>query len=277
MAAGPLAAQGVRWSGSTSYARGSYVFDEATHTAVLSNGLTVTLGALEISGTLPILLQNSEWVSQVAGLPLPTGGREAGAVRGRGSGQTLGSGPGRNAGTGTLPEAGAEITYRDRFTVEVGDPLFSGSVPLYEGDGVLRSVRTQLSAKAPLRTVDSGVGTGEWDFGIGGSAFAAAGGTFFFVDVGRWWFGDLPDLELRDGVTYGAGVSRALFDARGSLMLSFFGATSLIESMDRPASLALGLSHGAGPGRTVSGGVAVGLSESSPDVSAYLGWSLTLK
>jgi hypothetical protein len=275
----PLAAQGVRWTGSTSYSRGSYVFDEATSTLSISNGLALVLGRVELNAALPFMLQNSGLVNQVAGIPLPTGGRESGVIRGRGAGETIGSRSGRT-GTGagqpsqTLP---GEVTYQDEFTWAVGDPYLSASGAVYEGTGLLRSVRAQVAAKAPLRGIESGVGTGEWDVGVGGSAFSSIGGTFVFADVSRWWFGDLPDLELRDGLTYGAGLSRSVLDARGSVMVSFFGASALIESMARPASLALGLSYSPRLGRSISGGVAAGLSEASPDVSVYMGWSLTLR
>lgn len=276
--ASPLAAQGVRWTGSASYSRGSYVFDESTQTLSISNGLALVLGPVELSGAIPLLLQNSGLVSQVAGIPLPTGGEESDVVRRRGAGETVGSRSGRGSGSGqTTPTEPTQVTYQDQFTWSVGDPFLSASTAVYEGTGILRSVRTQVSAKAPLRGIDSGVGTGEWDVGVGGSAFASIGGTFVFADVARWWFGDLPDLELRDGATYGAGVSRSVLDARGSIMVSFFGASPLIESMERPASLALGLSFSPRLGRSLSGGVALGLSESSPDLSVYAGWSLTLR
>ena len=73
------------------------------------------------------------------------------------------------------------------------------------------------------------------------------------------------------------GLSRAILDAKGSLSLSFFGASPMIESMERPASLAVGLGHSLRLGRSLSGGVAAGLTESSPDLSVYFGWSLTVR
>jgi hypothetical protein len=267
-------AQGIRWTGSTSYSRGAYIFDATTHTLSLSNGLTVALGPLEVSGTLPLLLQNSQWVSQVGGIPLPTGGAENRVVQGRGAGETVGSRKGTGGAGNPLP---TEVTYRDAFAWSVGDPFFSASAELFGGTGALRSIRTQVSAKAPVRGIESGVGTGAWDVGAGGSAFATLAGTFVFVDMAYWWFGDLPDLELRDGITYGVGLSRAILNAKGSLSLSFFGAAPMIESMKRPASIALGLGYSPRLGRSLSGGVSAGLSESSPDFSVYFGWSLTVR
>jgi len=241
----------------------------------LSNGLSVVAGRLELSASLPVLLQNSQLVSQVAGYSLPTGGRDAEAVGMRGSGQTLGTG-GRHGGmsSGTTT---ADVTYRDEFDWAVGDPLLSASAALFEGSGVLKSLRVRAAAKAPLVGIESGVGTGAWDGGLGGSTFVGLGRTFAFVDVAYWWFGDLPDLALSDGLTYGVGVSRSAFGSHGSVMISYFGASPMIESMARPSSVALGLSFSPRLGRSLSAGVALGLSESSPTVAAYAGWSLRLR
>ena len=112
------------------------------------------------------------------------------------------------------------------------------------------------------------------DFGAGGTAFAALGGTFVFADVAYWWYGDMPELELVDGLTYGIGVSRAFHEGRASVMASFLGAAATIETMKSPASLGLGFGYIPRPGRSFSAGLALGLSESSPDLSVYAGWSL---
>lgn len=268
-----LEGQELRWTGSTSYSSGSYVFDARTHTFSLSNGLGLTWGRFDVSASVPVLLQNSQLVSQVGGVPIPTGGEDHGVISGRQPGETVGTRP-RGSGNGGSGST-TEVVYRDQFDLEVGDPFFSTAFRLYEGTGFLRSVQAQGSAKAPLRGLDSGVGTGEWDFGAGASAFASlATGTYVFVDVSHWWYGDLPELELSDGFSYGIGLSRAVFDARGSILLSFLGAEAIIDTMDRPASLGLGASYSLESGPTLSSGFTVGLSESSPDVSVYVGWSM---
>lgn len=123
------------------------------------------------------------------------------------------------------------VTFEDEFAWTVGDPFFSASGEVYSGTGFLRSLRAQASTKIPLQGLDSGVGTGAWDSGLGGSALMDMGGMYLFADLGYWWYGDLPDLQLDNGLTYGLGLSRALFDARGSLLVSLSGASRLIETM----------------------------------------------
>lgn len=273
-AAGAAEAQEVRWTGSTSYASGSYVFDARTHTVVLSNGLGLTWGRLDVTGSLPVFLQNSRLVSHVGGVPLPTGGEDHGVVGRRQPGETIGTHSGMGGGGGGTGSQ-TQVVYADEYALEVGDPFFTAAARLYEGTGFVRSFQVQGSTKAPLRGLDSGVGTGEWDIGAGASAFASlAARTYVFMDLSYWWYGDLPELELVDGLSYGVGVSRTVLDARGSLLLSFLGSDPIIDSLDRPASLGLGASYSTSPGRSVSGGFTVGLSESSPDFSVYVGWSV---
>jgi hypothetical protein len=271
-AATAVDAQEIRWTGTVSYARGSYVFDAPTQTFSVLTGLGLTLGPMDFGGSLPLVLQNSGLVTQVGGTALPTGGEDSGIVGRRGSGETLGTGRGSGSGMGT--GGMAQVTYRDAFEWAVGDPYFSASATLYEGEGVLRSFQVRGSSKAPLHDLDSGVSSGEWDFGAGGSAVASLGETYAFVDLSYWWYGDLPELELQDGVGYGVGLSRTVFDSKGSVMVSFYGSAAPIATMDRPASLGVGLGYTPRIGRSFSGGVVVGLSESSPDIALYAGWSL---
>lgn len=273
----PIVGQEVRWTGSVSYASGSYVFDARTHTVAFSNGLGITWGSVDLSATLPLLLQNSQLVSQVGGVPLPTGGTDHAVVGGRGPGDTVGtrSGGGQTGGGGSGSQT--TVVYADRFEAEVGDPLVSLGARLYEGTGPVRSLQAYGSAKAPIRGLDSGVGTGEWDLGVGVSALASlTTHTFAFVDVAYWRYGDLPELELSDGLSYGVGVSRSVLDGRGSLMASFFGAQAVIPVVDSPASLGLGATYSLRPGRNLSAGMALGLTESSPDLSVYVGWTVSL-
>lgn len=168
------------------------------------------------------------------------------------------------------------VVFADQFDWTVGDPFLNAFATVFEGTGFVRSVQVRSAAKVPVRDVDSGVGTGEWDLGVGGSAFVGVGSFYFFGDLAYWWYGDLPELELVDGLAYGAGVSRSFMDARGSVMVSFLGAQKAIETLDAPASLALSLGYLPRIGRSYSIGAAVGLTEASPDFSIYLGWGVSL-
>lgn len=271
----PLVAQTVRYSGSVSYSTGSYVFAERTHSFWLSNGLSVGASKMRASVTLPLILQNSGVVSVVGGQPVPTGGEGSGVV-GRRSGDGMIGTRRRDtggSGSGMLP-SDSVVVFRDAYALEVGDPSLRMGYDAYSGFGFVRSVSLSLGAKAPLRGLDSGVGTGEWDVGAGASVAMGVGSTWFFLDGAHWWFGDLPELELQDGVLYSAGVSRLFGESGTSLLASISGSSRIVPTAAAPLSVSLGLSRFLERGRSLSLGLTAGLSEASSDLSAYFGWSL---
>lgn len=284
-----VAAQSASYIGGITYSRGSYVFDQTTQSVWLSNGLSLRWRGLSLSATLPVIVQNSTLVSFVGGQPLPTGGEEAEAVRRRRPGETIesrrggqggngGGGPGAGAG-GRLVDESADTTlvvFRDSFEMQVGDPFMSGALTVYSGTGLLRSVGLQVAAKAPLRSIESGVGTGAWDMGVGTSAVVGGGGLLAFADVSYWSFGDLPDMDLDPVWTWATSLSRAFSGGRLAVTASFTGSTSFVPSVEAPRSLGAGVLVFSPSGRSLSLGVAVGLSEAAPDLSVSMGWSVPL-
>lgn len=272
LAGQPVAAQRVSYNGSVAYSTGSYVFADRTHSLWMSSGLSVSGGPLSVTASIPVIVQNSGVVSFVAGQPLPTGGEGSGALAGRGSGGKIGT---RGPGTGSM-STDSTVVFRDRYEVQVGDPLLSSALEVYSGTGGLRSLSLQASAKPPLRSLESGVGTGEWDFGGGASVVAGSGSTLLFLDGSYWSFGDLPDLELAGSFVYSAAVSRSVMGFRGSVLLGIYGATSIIDTVDPPLSTGAGFLYSFSDSRSVSVNATVGLSEASPDLSVSLGWGVRL-
>jgi hypothetical protein len=265
-----VAGQQVDYTGSLSYSTGSYVFLDRTHSLWLSSGLTLRAGRATVSANLPVIVQNSSIVSFVAGQPIPTGGEQSGAVSRRGTGK-IGS-----RGAGGQANADSTVVFRDAYELQVGDPLMSAAWEAFSSPGFVRSLVVQASAKAPLRTLESGVGTGEWDFGAGGSLVVGEGYTLAFGDVAYWWFGDLPELVLRGSLFYSVAISRTVMDARASVMASVSGSTRIVQTVDPPLSVGLGFLYSPRAGRSVSFGANVGLTEGTPDFSSYVGWSLRL-
>lgn len=274
-----LLGQAVRYSGSVSYSTGSYVFAERTHSFWLSNGLRVGSSKLSASATLPLILQNSGVVSVVGGQPVPTGGEGSGVVGRRSGDGTIGTrrGPGGGSGGdgGMLP-SDSGVVFRDAYALEVGDPSLRVGYDAHSGLGFVKSVSLSLATKAPLRGLESGVGTGEWDVGAGASITMGVGSTWFFLDGAHWWFGDLPELELQDGLLYSAGISRLFAESGTSLLASISGSSRIVPTAAAPLSVSLGVSRFLERGRSLSLGLTAGLSEASSDLSAYFGWSLPL-
>jgi hypothetical protein len=277
-AGAPAAGQTVRYSGSLSYSSGSYVFAERTHSFWLSNGLTVAGAKLSASATLPLILQNSGLVSVVGGQAVPTGGVGHGAVNERSGDGPIGTRRRGSGGTGgTTDPDSTFVEFRDAYALEVGDPLLRVGYDVFSGLGFLRAASLNIGAKAPFRDLESGVGTGAWDVGGGTSVAVGVGATWIFLDGAYWWFGDLPELELEDGLFYSLGISRLLGGGRTSVLASLQGSSRIVPTADAPLSASMGISRFLESGRALSLGVGIGLSEASPDVSAYFGWSLPVR
>lgn len=279
LVAGPaqLAAQSLRYSGSASYSTGSYLFAERTHSFWLSNGLSVSRGRLSASATLPLILQNSGVVSVVAGQPVPTGGEGSGVVGGRSGDGTIGTRRRDGSGPGAgFTSADSVVVFRDAYALEVGDPSLRLAYDAFSSFGLVRSVSLNLGAKAPVRGLESGVGTGAWDVGLGSSVALGFGRSWLFLDGGYWWFGDMPELELDDGVIYSVGLSRLVGAGRTSVLVSVSGSTPIVPTASAPLSVSFGVSRFMESGRSLSLSLSAGLSEASPDLSAHFGWSLPL-
>lgn len=280
VAVGPARAQDVTWAGSADLTSGDYYFTETTTAVWISNGLTVRSGVLRFDASLPFLLENSDVVTRVGGIPVPTGGsRYSGDVAGRGGGPG-GSGGNSAVGTmgGTMSGSMDPIVIEEpgSLTLEVADPMLGAGFDLPMSSSFLTSVRFGVSAKIPARSVESGVGTGEWDVGVGGGVSLAASRLYLMLD-GTWWrLGDLPDLELKNVLAYGGALGGPFGDGSLGWAVSLWGATRMIDDVDPPASLGGDLYFNSISGRSLRLGVRFGLTESAPDLGASVGWSIPL-
>lgn len=272
-------AQEVSYAGSFHYASGSYIFTRTIHTFTLQNGLALRMGNVRLDVTIPVIVQNSGAVSLVGGVPVPTGGSGHGAVGRRAKGERLPAGTGRGgssdvmlatvvdpAGTGADEVTEDSAAYR----TSVGDPMVSGTLDLLGGTGLVRTLALRATAKVPINDLDSGVGTGEWDYGVGASGVVGLGRVVGLLDVAYWWYGDLPLLELRDGLSWGLGVGLPLAGpVWGSALLA--GSTRLVNTAEAPLSLSLGISANHGRLGFVSLTAGIGLSETAPGITASIG------
>lgn len=278
----PGAAQELAYTGSVQFSSGSYIFTEPTRTLSLYNGLTLTTGRLRLGATVPVIFQNSGAVTMVGGGYLPTGGPEHGAVGGREQGQQVPMGPGGPRRALVSLVSGYASQLADSVVQEpasyepsLGDPLLSGGLELYRGADLLRSVELTAALKPPINDLESGVGTGAWDVAMGGAVAAALGPVVTFLDLTYWWYGDLPELELRDGPSFGGGLGLPL-SRKVWVSAMATGTNRIIESAEAALSASLGLSYSMAGTGTLSVSAGAGLSETSPDYSFSVGWRRSL-
>ena len=274
----PLEGQSVRYSGALQYATGSYVFDARSHSVSLSSGLSVEAGRFDASLSIPLILRNGGVLSTVGDRLVSTGGTGHGVMSGRRSGDRIRTHDGGGMGPGGMhPGPDSTVHFSQQYVVRVGDPFLRVSGQVLGDRGPLRSVRATGAVKAPMSDLDSGVGTGEWDHGLGASATVLIGSLFLMADAEYWWYGDLPDLELRDGFSWGAALAGLAFERRVSLMATLSGSSRPIRTMDPPLNLGMAAGYRLADGWNISTGVTVGLTESAADVAIYLGWSKGLR
>ncbi len=275
--ASSMRAQELTWTGSLEFASGDYFFTERTSTFYLMNGLDVQIGSLRLGASLPLVAQDNAIVAQVGGIPLPTGGEQHGELRGRGTGTGSGSGPSADR----FPIASSTLAADDPIEIEPGsyelyaaDPLLSIGLDFDVAAGPLRALYLGASAKPPLNAEDSGIGTGAWDAGAGAGLTFVAGRLLLLLNATYWSFGDLPELELKDALTYGVGLGSVFGEGPWGWSLSLMGATEIIEGIDPPVSLGGDVLLTSESGRSLRAGLRVGLTEASSDFAASVGWSL---
>lgn len=274
-----LAAQQLGYTGSVGLSTGDYIFTERTTSISFYNGLDVRAGRFRLSAGIPVVVQNSAALTAVGGMMLPTGGPDYRAVRDRSPGAKVpmrkGAGSGSMSGMSAAIVAGDTIVGPSGYETNLGDPVLHAGLELVGGVGALRSLEITFGAKAPLNDLDSGVGTGEWDYGGGAGVTLSAERVLLFADASYWHYGDLPEMPLRDGVGGSAGIGLPV-GPRGSLLVSVSGGQSVVPGLDGYASIdAMGAYH-VSPVASLSAGIGAGLTESSPGLTLQLGWHVVL-
>lgn len=286
-------AQDLSYSGSFQFSNGSYFFEENTASFSFSNGLGIAGENLSVSFSVPFIMQNSPWISYGGAGYIPTGGPEHKVVRdssGRGPGPGGGNGGGGGGGgrgklmvetgegsVGLQADSQTNVVLPDTSSYtqsSFGDPTLYANLKLYSSLSGTTTIRLNSALKFPLADPSSGFGTGEWDYGIGVSASRRISSYFLMADLMKWWFGDLPDLELQNPLTYSFGIGRSLGGGSWLISSTFSGYTEILDSYDPPRNINLGIGYFASRHVSLNSIFSWGLSESSSDFSMGIGWSI---
>lgn len=264
LAATPLGAQELVYSGSLQFATGDYIFSERTNSVLFFNGLAASAGRLRISANVPVIMQSTPWVSYAGGGAVPSGGTQSGDMQGGMRGRMGRGGSIALADTASYDEVG------------LGDPLAYADLEIISGRGLIPTLRIAGHLKVPIADVERGFGTGEWDYGAGLSLTSVFGSVMLFADIAYWVLGDMPDLELENPVSYSLGLGLPIGGGRWGLLTSLSGYSEIIAGADPPAQLSVGASYLMRSGRSLLASAAFGLSESTPDLSFSFGWRVPL-
>jgi hypothetical protein len=270
---GRSAAQTLSWSGSGQFSTGSYFFEENTKSFYFVNGLQYTNGRLSLGANLPLVVQNSPWISYTSHGSFPTGGTQNGAV-GKGAGNRQSGNSGMMTGMGNKGkiELSDTTSYNQ---MGVGDPWANASFSLLQ-PWSRTSIRITAGVKVPVSSPSKGFGTGAWDAGAGFSLSQRIRDFFLLGDISYWSYGDMDELKLNNVVSYGAGIGHKSPYTNWIVNGSFRGSTAFIEDIDPPMSINLGAAYTYPDSRSFHVLLLFGLTESAPDFSVGIGWNLLL-
>lgn len=270
----PLAAQGLLYEGGLSVSTGTYIFAPRTTSGVVATGIALGNSRITVRASMPVYFQNTTLISLSGpGGRLPTGGSSSGAVADSGAARK-GRGSGGDRVGLMLAAAGVDVpsSAATGYDAAVGDPTMQVTWRAIDAGGT--SVSASALAKAPVADTTT-FGTGAWDFGIAmGIARWLGRSLVVGLDATYWRLGDMPTLAFRDPVSGSASVTYYGSPTWGA-GLSASGSTSAMDGYDGPAWIGAHLVHGSGP-RRWGVNAAVGLSETAPDVSVGLTWSVRL-
>ncbi|MBN2266612.1 MAG: transporter, partial [Candidatus Aminicenantes bacterium] len=250
LAASPAEGGTLSYTGSLQMARGTYIFTQPTSGYFFFNGLRFSSSSFSLAATIPVIYQNTPYVSYTGLGVLPSGGTESSSV---------------NQRQGREPVLVPEIVEYNQYGI--GDPVITAGLTLVKEGRSLPAVQISGTIKAPLASVERGFGTGEWDYSAGLGLSKRLGQVFLFADVSYWILGDLPELELKNASSYAFSFGHAFSGGKLALMASYSGITEVIAGVAPPSSLGLGFSVRAGAASSLMLNAAVGLSEASPDLS----------
>jgi len=265
---GLVYSQTITYNGSAQFSTGSYFFTENTNSFYLNSGFSFRNKGISIGLNIPYIVQSTPWISVSSGSLIATGGpgneRVGGERNGNGN---------RRGGRKIDPGIADTISYS---SASFGDPNLSGNIKLYESKNQRTSVQTNLNIKFPLADPTDGFGTGAWDFGAGMSIFQRIGSDYLWIlDVMHWRLGDMNNLEFKNPVSFSSGLGRSFSNGKWLISANIYGYTRIIEEIEPPLSSGLNAGPRINPKMNLNASVVIGLSDSNPDVSTGLGWSVT--
>ncbi len=267
----------LTYSGSLQFASGDYTLSETTSSFLLFNGFSYRKGKWNLTASIPLIEQDSPYVTYVGGAPVPSGRRQGVETGSTGTAGISGVGSANSSGTGR----GGTVIVPDPQTLDfnetgLGDPVFRAEFAVSQSQISGMRFGVYGTAKPPLADEDSGFGTGEWDYGAGITVSKRAGSVLFLADLGYWIFGDLPDFELQDPVAYSLGLGHSLVGGRYSVLGSVSGYTETVDGVDGPIEAGLTVSRFNNSGRSFNVTLSAGLTESAPDYALSTGWRVGL-
>jgi hypothetical protein len=156
----------------------------------------------------------------------------------------------------------------------VGDLLLIGRYYLVDEQGLMPSVMVSGRIKAPTADRDRGLGTGEWDEGVGlGLTKLITSKLVGFTDVGYTFIGKPEGFNLRDQWSYDLGLGYYFFP---TVLVSLYyeEARAVVPGFENPRDVFLAARWRVTRDFRLNAGFEKGLSDGAPDYGANVGASM---
>ena len=157
----------------------------------------------------------------------------------------------------------------------VGDLSVKGRLYLFDDPGTdsfLPAITPTARVKFPTADASEGLGTGEYDFGLGLELDKQVENFFLFADFGYTFIGNPPGTNLRDQISAGTGVGYQILKSL-SASVTYAWSRALVSGTDDPMDIITNVSWRITRTFTWTPFVSFGLTDGSPDYA--VGFSLS--
>jgi hypothetical protein len=248
----PQPASQWRISTTVNYSSGHYGTDETT--TILYTPLTIKrlFKDGDISLSIPyVRVSGTGAVRLVGGTGTRTSNVTGNEVSGSGSGGK--KKPGDSPLSSKTTDSG------------LGDMILRGRYYLIEERGSVPLVALIARIKFPTADADRGLGTGEFDEGVGAELTKSLGERWVaYLDGGYNWIGDAPGTNFNNQWWYDLGVGHDLTD-KLHLSLFYEEYRALVDNVNNARDVLMAADYTAGSGVHMTGSFLVGLSNGAPN------------
>jgi Putative MetA-pathway of phenol degradation len=238
---------------SPTYSSGNYGTGSTTNITYLPLAIRRLFDNGDLTFTIPYLCINGDGaVTVLSGVPNRV------SKSGTSGSATSGGGKGKNKQPGNVePTSSTDCG--------IGDLIFRGRYYLVDERGWVPTIAVTGRIKIPTADSDRGLGTGQFDEGVGVEVSKKLIGNWLgFVDLGYTFIGDPPDVNLRNQWYYDLGAG---YNVTKNLLVSLYYEEyrALIEGLSNPRDLLFALNYKATSALRLNASLLVGLSSGAPD------------
>lgn len=255
-----------RWTLSTSLqvTGGNYIYNEYSTLYFLYGGIRYQNSNISFYGYIPVVAQNRPGFTQSGMMIIPTG-REN---EGQGGNMNGGNMHGGNNSTNQTSMMNTQISLGDFY-------LYGSYQLLNEYDNPI-DLFVIPDIKFPTASTSSGIGTGEFDYGLSMNIRRSIESFVVLAEAGFIKLGDQDGIDYKDPFTYGIGLGKFISQSGSSVLLYFNSYTEITDNYEPPRQVSLGLNLKLNTTTALSLIGSKGLSRYSPDFSISGGFNFNL-